>query len=101
VPKDVKDSDAASAKPKSFDTDKDQKLPASQDGVAVLVKDVPTQELPTNLLEYGYGFWLRYLTTYPTRQWSGKNAPFYFVSRLTSNNPNGDKDFGDRILAIW
>jgi len=32
---------------------------------------------------------------------NGKNAPNYFLSRLTSNIPNGDNDFGDRILAIF
>lgn len=76
-------------------------LPSTQEGIPVLVKEVPPGQLPSNIQEYGYGFWLRYLTTYPTRQWSGKNAPSYFVARLTSNNPYGDTDFGDRILAIF
>ena len=40
---------------------------------------------PKNLVEYGYGFWLRFLTIYPERLTSGKNAPMYFVSRLTTN----------------
>jgi hypothetical protein len=35
------------------------------------------------LEEYGYGFWARYLTAYPTRLIAGKNAPWYFVARLT------------------
>jgi hypothetical protein len=31
----------------------------------------------------------------------GKNAPWYIVSRLTKNNPNGDIGLGDRTLGIW
>ena len=38
-----------------------------------------------NLVEYGYGFWARFLTAYPVRMLAGKNAPWYFVSRLTVN----------------
>lgn len=37
------------------------------------------------LSEYGYGFWLRFLTAYPERLLHGKNQPWYFVSRLTVN----------------
>jgi hypothetical protein len=44
---------------------------------------------------------MRFLTTYPSRLWAGKNAPWYFLARLTSNNPFGDVGFNDRILAIW
>lgn len=54
-----------------------------------------------NVVEYGYGFWLRFLTTYPKRLPNGKNAPWYFVSRLTTNIPYNDIEMGDRILAIW
>lgn len=35
------------------------------------------------LSEYGYGFWLRFLTAFPERLLNGKNQPWYFVSRLT------------------
>jgi len=44
---------------------------------------------------------MRYLTHYPVRMWSGKNAPWYFLARLTFNNPFGDAGMGDRVLAIW
>jgi hypothetical protein len=44
---------------------------------------------------------MRFLTRYPTALLSGKSAPFYFVSRLTSNNPNGDLGMGDRVLGVW
>lgn len=38
-----------------------------------------------DLKEYGYGFWMRFLTTYPERLNAGKNQAWYFVSRLTVN----------------
>ena len=54
-----------------------------------------------DLTEYGYGFYARFLTAYPTRLLSGKDAAWYFVSRLTKNTPNGNAGMGDRVLAIW
>jgi hypothetical protein len=51
--------------------------------------------------EYGYGFWIRFLTTYPKRLLDGKNAPWYFLARLARNDPYNDIDMGDRMLAIW
>jgi hypothetical protein len=51
--------------------------------------------------EYGYGFWLRFLSTFPSRLMNGKVAPWYFVSRLTSNIEYDDVKMGDRLLAIW
>jgi len=54
-----------------------------------------------DLQEYGYGFWVRFMTTYPSRLPNGKNAPWYFLSRLTKNNPYNNVDMGDRLLAIW
>jgi hypothetical protein len=44
---------------------------------------------------------MRFLTTYPVRLPNGKNAPWYFVSRLASNKPYDDVGMGDRLLAIW
>jgi hypothetical protein len=44
---------------------------------------------------------MRYLTYFPTKMYAGKNGPWYFVARLTVNNPYGDVGFGDRLLAIW
>lgn len=54
-----------------------------------------------DLEEYGYGMWIRFLTTYPTRLLNGKDAPWYFVARLTKNNPGDNTGMGDRMLAIW
>jgi len=44
---------------------------------------------------------MRFLTTYPERLENGKNAPWYFVARLTKNIPYEDVGMGDRMLAIW
>ena len=44
---------------------------------------------------------MRYLISYPSRLLNGKNAAWYFVARLTSNNPYDDVGMGDRILAMW
>ncbi len=32
--------------------------------------------------EYGYGFWARFLTRYPTPLLNGKSLPEYSLSRL-------------------
>lgn len=53
------------------------------------------------MVEYGYGFYARFLTIYPTRLENGKNSAWYFVSRLTKNEPYGNAGMGDRLLAIW
>ena len=53
------------------------------------------------MTEYGYGFYARFLTAYPTRLLSGKDAAWYFIARLTKNSPNGNMGMGDRVLAIW
>ena len=53
------------------------------------------------MVEYGYGFYARFLTVYPTRLENGKNSAWYFVSRLTKNEPYGNAGMGDRLLAIW
>jgi hypothetical protein len=66
-----------------------------------LSKALPAEQIPTDIKEYGYGFWFRFLTLYPTRLWEGKNQPWYFVVRLTTNTPYSDAGFGDRLLAIW
>jgi len=63
---------------------------------------VHTEDLADlDVKEYGYGFWLRFLTCYPERLIKGKNAPWYIVSRLTKNPGTGDIGLGDRTLAIW
>ena len=57
--------------------------------------------VPDDLLEYGYGFWIRFLTYYPTRMIGGKRAPWYILSRMTKNPKPTDIGLGDRTLAIW
>jgi hypothetical protein len=52
--------------------------------------------LPDNLEEYGYGFWMRFLTAYPERLLSGKSEPWYFIARLTKNDPYDNTRMGDR-----
>ena len=44
---------------------------------------------------------MRFLTRYPKPLLNGKKEAWYFVSRLTRNNPHKDMDMGDRTLAIW
>lgn len=57
---------------------------------------VDTQPNLKDLQEYGYGFWARFLTAYPQRLLSGKNAPWYFVARLTKNEKYDNVGMGDR-----
>jgi hypothetical protein len=54
-----------------------------------------------DLVEYGYGFWARFLTAYPDRLLSGKNAAWYFIARLTVNKNFDNVRMGDRTLAMW
>jgi hypothetical protein len=67
----------------------------------VVEKEFTGDQVPSDLSEYGFGFWFRFLTTYPERLLAGKNAPWYFLARFTKNIPFGDINLGDRILAIW
>ena len=76
-------------------------IPAATDQDSPLVQEHTLDKLPDQLNEYGYGFWFRFLTHSPQRLWGGKNAPWYFLARLTFNNPHADIGFGDRILANW
>ena len=50
----------------------------------------------SELSEYGYGFWLRYLHAYPKRVLRGISDAWYFVARLTKNNPYDNVRMGDR-----
>lgn len=51
--------------------------------------------------EYGFGTWLRYLSTYPEPH-TMDPTQFYFVARLTQNRVYSDyRKFGDRTLAVW
>lgn len=59
------------------------------------------ESVDANLSEYGYGFWARFLTAYPVRLFQGKNAPWYFMARMTSNKNYGNIGMNDRLLAIW
>jgi hypothetical protein len=67
----------------------------------VVSKEIPYEQLPIKLDEYAYGFWFRYLTHYPTRQWNGKGAGWYFVARLTANQNYGDTGVGDKLLLTY
>lgn len=51
--------------------------------------------------EYGYGFWCRWLTRHPEVLLTGNTEPWYFISRLTVNEPYDNVKYGDRTLAIW
>ncbi|CAD8193826.1 unnamed protein product [Paramecium pentaurelia] len=53
------------------------------------------------VIEYGYGYWIRWLTKWPEQQKEGISKPWYFISRLTKNDPYDNISMGDRILAIW
>jgi hypothetical protein len=44
---------------------------------------------------------MRFLTAYPTKLPNGKNAPWYFVSRLANKANYDNVGMGDRTLAIW
>ena len=76
-------------------------LDSAQDGDITIRRIKLTEQLPSDLNQYGYGFWMRYLTRYPFYQWAGKNQAWYAVSRLSLNNPGADIGMGDRLLAIW
>lgn len=51
--------------------------------------------------DYGYGFWVRWLTRYPDYLEQRVKNTHYFLARLTSNEKYDDLGFGDRTLAIW
>lgn len=51
--------------------------------------------------EYGYGFWLRFMTRHPNPLFDGLTEPFYFVARLTENVPYKNTNLGDRVLATF
>lgn len=59
------------------------------------------QEQLKDVQEYGFGYWLRFLSRHPVPLLSGKNQAYYFISRLTRNNPYTDVQMGDRVLALW
>lgn len=74
---------------------------SSWDSKNVLSEEFDSSKLPEDMVEYGYGFWLRFLTAYPKRMLVGKQAPWYIVSRMTKNKPYADVGLGDRTLALW
>jgi hypothetical protein len=51
--------------------------------------------------EYAFGFWMKFLTRYPTPMLKGKSEPWYFVARLTSNRNYADNNEGDRLLTLF
>lgn len=38
---------------------------------------------------------------YPKFLPNGKDAPWYFVSRLSANQKDENINMGDRLLAVW
>ena len=44
---------------------------------------------------------MRFLTLYPKELIKGKDAPWYFISRLTRNKNYENMKLGDRVLALW
>jgi hypothetical protein len=44
---------------------------------------------------------MRFLMRHPVPLYNGRNAPWYFISRLTQNKNYGNVNFGDRTLAIF
>jgi hypothetical protein len=60
-----------------------------------------TEENLKDAKDYGYGYWLRFLSRHPAPMVNGKNQPWYFVSRLTRNNPYDNVGLGDRVLCLW
>jgi len=48
----------------------------------LVIVETPIDLLPINIKEYGYGYWFRYLTHFPERQWGGKANNFYSLSGL-------------------
>jgi hypothetical protein len=60
-----------------------------------------TKEKLSDIREYGYSYWFRYLTRHPKPMFEGKKEPWYFMSRLTVNKEYQNIEKGDRLLAIW
>lgn len=76
-------------------------LDSAFDSKEPLINKVFSDEEMNDVSQYGYGFWCRYLTRYPTELKSGKQASFYIMARLTKNKKLGDANLGDRALALW
>lgn len=72
-----------------FDIDKDAitKMFASPqvDQKEPIFSKIFNEEELDNVSEYGYGFWCRFLTRYPTQLIEGLKADWSFISRLTKN----------------
>jgi hypothetical protein len=75
-------------------------IDAAYDKPAVADSVVVGEDL-SDVSEYGYGFWLKFMTRHPAPLYNGKNSPWYFVSRLTRNNPYKNAEMGDRVLAVF
>jgi hypothetical protein len=74
----------AQTAPVAFNSGKDR-LQSSVSSDPTITQERTLEKLPPTVDEYGYGFWFRYMTLFPERLWSGKNAPWYFLARLTVN----------------
>lgn len=83
-------------------TFKNKVLDSAETAPEPLLKNVWLKNQLADQEEYGYGFYMRYLTYYPVKQAKGKSQPWYFMSRMTQNNPHTNIDnMGDRLLCIW
>lgn len=50
-----------------------QTLTSSLNSKPTIDVEHTSDRLPTNINEYGYGFWLKFYTHFPERMWSGRN----------------------------
>ena len=74
---------------------------SAYDDVKPLADIEATPENLKDIREYGYSYWVRYLSRHPKPMYQGKSEPWYFMSRLTVNKEYQNVEKGDRLLAIW
>jgi hypothetical protein len=89
------------AKPLGWaDEDDDNLILSTRDPVANIEFN-DGDETPINgISEYGYGFWSKWLRTFPA--FIPSKGPWYNMVRLTINRNHADNGgLGDRTLAIW
>jgi protein transport protein SEC24 len=73
---------------------------SSSEGEATAAYEFDDEELQ-DASEYGYGFWMRYMSEFPKPYTMPKNK-YHFISRMTSNKEYQDfSKYGDRTLAIF
>lgn len=77
-----------------------QVINAAYNGKAVADVKIEKKDL-NDVSEYGYGYWLRFMSRFPVPLTRGKDAPWYFVSRLTVNDQYTNMAYGDRLLSVF